>query len=357
MGRLVSGAGLDGAPMEIAHGKTQPPNGNATAQTLLNDVDTPKTNLLVTDFFAGMGGLSLGFVGEGFRVCGFDVDPAAVATYRHNVGVAEEWDARVAYPDIKPDIILGGPPCRPWSVVNVTRRGVAHRDFHLLHDFVEAIAGYRPSAFAIENVPAVRNDLEAEVAALRTQGYSVDGRMVRYADWGAPSRRRRYFVVGVRTGTAGGIWKTLESIKQSQRTVQDAIGHFRDLDRDGFADHEWGEFKTIDRYADKYESGAYGWCRLKWDEPAPSFGNVAKTYILHPDKDRVLSVREAMAILGFSDGFEFPPGIARTAKYRMAADAVSPPFSKALALAIGLHLQGKPDSSLVNEDSWQLATW
>lgn len=320
-----------------------------------NGPEPNEAGILVADFFSGMGGLSLGFLGDGFRLHGFDHDPAAVAAYRLNVAHAVAWDARSGYPELSPDIVLGGPPCRPWSVVNLTNRGAEHRDFHLVHDLVEAIGRYQPRAFAIENVPAVRSHLETEVAALRELGYSVEGRVVRYADWGAPSRRRRFFVLGVEKGSAATLWKVLENMKTQERTVEDAIGQFRSLARDAFADHEWGQFQTIDRYKEKYETGQYGWCRLKWDEPAPSFGNVSKTYILHPDEARVLSVREAIAVLGFPDSYVFPAGVARTSKYRMAADAVSPPFSKALALVLGRHLAGELEGADSTDATYQLA--
>lgn len=309
----------------------------------------PGTDLHVTlrapiavDFFSGMGGLSTGFAGAGFDVQGFDADSDAVATYELNVGRSTLWDARSGYPDIAPDVVLGGPPCRPWSAVNVTRRGEAHRDYHLVHDLIAAIAAYRPAVFAIENVPAVRNHLESEADALRDAGYSAIGRLVRYSEWGAPSSRRRYFILGSRIGSSLDLWQRIEDQKRDGATVRDAMSAFRDLPKNGFADHEWGEFKTIDRYRDKYATGQFGWYRLEWDKAAPSFGNVGKTYILHPDHQRVISVREAMAVLGFPPGYRFPPEVPRTSKYRMAADAVSPDFSNALGLAVMGHLQDGP---------------
>ena len=96
--------------------------------------------------------------------------------------------------------------------------------------------------------------------------------------------------------------------------------------------------RTIGKYDDKYSSGKFGWHQLRWDETAPSFGHVGKTYTLHPDgKDgdrRVVSPREVMALLGFPDAFRFPSTVPRTSKYRMVADAVSPIFGRALATAI-----------------------
>ena len=76
------------------------------------------------------------------------------------------------------------------------------------------------------------------------------------------------------------------------------------------------------------------------DEATPSFGNVQKTCTLHPlagDNGfplRVISVREAMAIMGFNNEFKFPEEITLTVKYQMIADVVSPVFSKKCANVI-----------------------
>jgi DNA (cytosine-5)-methyltransferase 1 len=108
------------------------------------------------------------------------------------------------------------------------------------------------------------------------------------------------------------------------------------LDRaDPEFDHDWPHFQTIDKYAHKYATGKYGWYRLDDDKPAPSFGTVMKTYTLRRGReglpDRAVSPREAIAILGFPSSYRFPAGVPRTAKYRMAADAVSPVFGEVVA--------------------------
>ena len=81
-----------------------------------------------------------------------------------------------------------------------------------------------------------------------------------------------------------------------------------------------------------YETGKFGWYILKWEEPAPSFGNVSKTYILHPNAfnggpKRVISVKEALLIMGFDNDFRFPERTGIKRGYQMVADAVSPVFA------------------------------
>ena len=107
-----------------------------------------------------------------------------------------------------------------------------------------------------------------------------------------------------------------------------------------FPDHEWPQLKTIEKYRENYETGKYGWHRLKYDECAPSFGNVMKTYILHPNAGennfpiRVLSVREVLEIMGFPDTYLFPPTMAMGMKYQMAADSVSPVVATRMATTL-----------------------
>jgi DNA (cytosine-5)-methyltransferase 1 len=118
--------------------------------------------------------------------------------------------------------------------------------------------------------------------------------------------------------------------------VKDAIWKLREKKRNEIPDHVWPELKTIDKYRHYYATGKYGWYILKWNEPAPSFGNVMKTYILHPDSfngqsTRVISVREALLVMGFDNSFRFPQDLGLGARYQMIVDAVSPVFSYAAA--------------------------
>lgn len=295
----------------------------------------------VTDAFCGMGGLSLGFRQAGFEASGFDYDKHAVSTYRMNVGPCDPVDVRTETPRILGDILVGGPPCRPWSRLNLRKSRREHPDRPLVGMFTALVMRYTPRVFVLENVPLLETDpIYTElVARAKRLSYDTTSRIIQYSDYGAGSTRMRLFLFASRTFKVARLLEGLDALKRPAQTVGSILAPYRECDYGQVADHEWPTLNTIDKYLDKYESGKYGWYRLDPNRPAPSFGNIQKTYTLHPDSHnglgpRVISVREAMAIHGFDDSFRFPDAVPMTAKYRMVADVVSPVFSQALAKAL-----------------------
>ena len=298
---------------------------------------------LVVDLFAGMGGLSLGFKQVGYRVHGYDAERHAVASYAANVGPARLMNLRTDLPEEEPAVLVGGPPCRPWSPINLQRRRSSHADYDLVDRFRQAVLAMRPCAFVLENVPFLRKDpqYQALIESLTDQ-YALTEDVYSYADWGAATRRRRLFAIGIEKGHEAdptAVGDALGRRRTAPQNVGDVIGGLSLERTDSDFDHDWPHFRTIEKYAQKYETGKYGWYRLDEDAPAPSFGNVMKTYTLRRGvgvtPDRAVSPREAIAILGFPSSYRFPATVPRTAKYRMAADAVSPVFGEAIAGVLG----------------------
>jgi len=297
----------------------------------------------VIDLFAGMGGLAIGFAQEKFEVKGFDINPVTCKIFQINsIGEAETVDLSRKIVSEKAEILIGGPPCRPWSSINVTRRGCEHPDYGLIDVFFIHVLEIKPTVFIMENVPPLLKDEKFKwwIEILKYAGYSVDSKKIVYSDFGAPTSRKRLFVAGFNNGySAKDFFDRLEEYKTDPKTVMDAIQPFISLKKHEFPDHEWPELKTIKKYEKYYKTGKYGWYRLDPHKPSPSFGNIMKTYILHPFAGngvhpRVISVREAMSIMGFDADFRFPEKVGMSIKYQMVADAVSPVFSRVCAKVI-----------------------
>lgn len=287
--------------------------------------------------------MSYGFAEAGFEVTGVDIAEDAGIAYREFTGGSfvradlSEYD-----PDCNFDVVVGSPPCRPWSPLNVSKRGDRHSDYLFPLRFAEIVARLKPKAFVLENVPAMAGDRETAetLGLLGSAGYKLArGTVYRYSDFGAATSRKRFVAAGFRNWEAAiAFEEEMKSAMSPGLTVGDAAMKYRYMEKGGEPDHVWPEFRTIMKYRQKYMEGKYGWRKLEWALPAPSFGNVMKTYTLHPDSDlatgsnlRVISVLEAARIMGIDHGFMFPEGIPVGRRYQMIADSVSPVFSAKLA--------------------------
>ena len=302
---------------------------------------------LPLDLFSGIGGFSSGFSKNGFDVIGADESERAGLVYQ--IFASPSFiRADLGKEMIKGnfDVIIGGPPCKPWSPVNLSRRSAIHRDYHLVERFMDHVAKNKPKVFIMENVPTLRSDgvFGSQLARIAEKGYSVYTTFVKYSDYGASTSRRRLIAVGLLNGNAEYFMQDLKKFSKPPKLLRNTIKKFRYNERGIPRDHVWPNLKTISKYAEKYATGKYGWKILDWDSPAPSFGNVMKTYILPPDSDplspeaRVISVLEVSRIMGFNHGFVFPDGMYIGERYQMLVDAVSPIFSDVLAKLTLSHL-------------------
>jgi DNA (cytosine-5)-methyltransferase 1 len=293
------------------------------------------------DLFCGAGGFAQGFKHAQFDVTGVDLCEAAGRTFElNNFGLFKKADIKNELIKGQFDVIIGGPPCRPWSAVNTSRRGTNHPDFVLLSRFFEHIAINKPKVFLLENVPLLRGEpsLKQHIEKLQGPefGYSIMAKVVKYSDYGATTNRKRFIIFGSKITKAEEFFNRLEKFQSKSKSVKSAIWELRDKERNEIKEHIWPNLKTIDKYAEKYKTGRFGWYVLDWEKSAPSFGNIMKTYILHPDAvnggtKRVLSVKEAALIMGFGNDFIFPEDVGIGLKYQMIVDSVSPVFSEIVA--------------------------
>ena len=146
----------------------------------INTVLVPKANLTfkVLDLFAGCGGLSLGFEAAGFQTVGYEMGAKATETYNKNLKghcFAQKLELDTNYEDDY-DIVIGGPPCQPFSVGGHQKGIDDERNGFPV--FIKAIEQLRPRIFLFENVRGMLYSnkwyLDEITTELRKMGYKVE---------------------------------------------------------------------------------------------------------------------------------------------------------------------------------------
>lgn len=337
------------------------------------------------DLFSGAGGMTLGFVddrfGGGFDgVFGIDNDPAAVATYRANFGehghcgdIEELLNSGAEIPQT--DVVIGGPPCQGFSLLNKKRVGDERRA--LWQPYMDVVEQSGARVFVIENVPGLLGSPEYDGIVERAValGFDVKSSRLIAADYGAPQVRRRAVIIGWRAGADAELsFPPLRTHKSPAedgnlpdwRTVRDVIG---DLPHPvgteireglGHLNLHFGRNPTplsVERYKHvplggnrfdlqknaphltpqcwirKKSGGTDLFGRLWWDRPSitirTEFFKPEKGRYLHPDQDRPITHREAARLMGFPDDFEFSGSKIEIA--RQIGNAVPPHMAGAIA--------------------------
>jgi DNA (cytosine-5)-methyltransferase 1 len=162
----------------------------------------------VLDLYCGMGGLSLGaaLALEDSEIYGVDIDGHAIETYNLNLSRfgcwAERADLLAWELDGEYDIVVGGPPCQPFSLANTKKVGDSHPLYPTFHRYFDLVRAIRPAAFVFENVRGLltrrfRHLLDAQLRGLSDR-YRIRHAILNAAYYGVPQKRERLIVVGVR---------------------------------------------------------------------------------------------------------------------------------------------------------------
>ena len=286
------------------------------------------------DLFAGCGGLALGFEAQGFRTVGYEMKPAAAATYAANLsGDCHETFLEVGHPyERAADVIMGGPPCQPFSKFGHQRGRKDRRDG--FPAFLDAVDRVRPQIVLIENVPGIlyrnRDYLRSVVNELEGFGYSVAAKTLNAVHYGTPQNRERVIIVASMVG-----WQWPAPLSMPPATVGVALG---DLARREGPERLYLT-PAMDAYVAEYERRSQ--CAaprdLRLDRPARTVTcrnlGAATSDMLRlrmPDgRRRRLAVREGARLQGFPDWFEFAGS--EYEQYEQIGNAVPPPLGLALA--------------------------
>lgn len=253
------------------------------------------------------------------------------------------------------DVLIATPPCQGMSVANHKKSDTEIIRNSLVVESIKLIRELKPKIFIFENVPAfmktICTDLDmhdkpiAEAIQINLGAeYSYASRIINFKDYGACSSRSRTVVIGVRVDLADDISPyELFPNRKEERTLREVIGGMRSLKVMGeispddiyhsfrsYPEHmrSWisnlreGEsafdnsdpirrpHQIIDgvivpnqrKNGDKYR-------RQFWDKTGPCVhtrnDQLASQNTVHPQDDRVFSIRELMMMMTIPSSFRW----------------------------------------------------
>jgi DNA (cytosine-5)-methyltransferase 1 len=338
----------------------------------------------VVSLFSGSGGLDLGFEAAGFEiVLSSDLMPEACETLRQNrpshlvVGppnhsgdVTELQSTEIlkmtGLRKGQIDVIVGGPPCQPFSTAAAQRFLKGDKKFkrvgfqsedkgQLVFRYVQLILELRPKCFLIENVPGILtidqgSGMSKVYEILEEAGYTISTpKVIDAADYGVPQFRKRAFVIGTITKKKF-IFPEPTHAKSESLFQKEHVGCATVL-----ADISSSLLNNITREhseasLERYRTLLFGQREMlgrvdRLDPVRPS-----KTVIaggtngggrshLHPYQARTLTVRECARLQTYPDDYIFHGSIAR--QFTLVGNSVPPLIAEILARCIGKQYFGK----------------
>ena len=213
-------------------------------------------------------------------------------------------------------------------------------------------------------------------------GYAINSGVLCAADFGAPQKRNRFVVLGIKKSISNVVFLPPRKIKDGHyKTVHDAIFDLEDVtpvynlaeDKEGIplepkdqlssvaqqlrdsnilknhiitkttdvamkrfkALHQGENFHSLNdslkttTYTDVKRTQNTIYLRLDYNEPSGTVLNVRKSMWIHPTLDRAISVREAARLQTFPDSFVFCGS--KDKQYQQVGNAVPPIMAKAIA--------------------------
>ena len=261
----------------------------------------------------------------------------------------------------------------------------------LFREYLRIVAGLKPKWVVMENVTGITSAGKGEavgsiIGGLRELGYEVETRILRAEEYGVPQERRRIFFLGNRLGIPV-LWPQPShgwNLKPFV-TVWDAIGDLPPLrngevpaHRQRYRTEPQSEFQAsmrenstcitnheaprlspinVKRMTYIQEGGSWrdvpvellpaGMRRARRCDHTKRYGRLRKAGLsstiltkcdihwgayIHPEQDRVLSVREAARLQSFPDWFGFTGS--RTSQYVQVGNAVPPLLARNLGDAL-----------------------
>jgi DNA (cytosine-5)-methyltransferase 1 len=251
-------------------GNAVPPLLARAISELLKPVLKNKTFI---DLFAGAGGMSEGFISEGYELLAAnEIEASFFKTFQEN---HKEFDVNgnfvlgdITKPEVQGQlysaipqqssvgVVVGGPPCQGFS--HAGWRDPNDKRNQLFKEFVKVVEKLKPEFFVMENVPGILTMRKGEamkeiIETFKAIGYNVNAPLkLKAEEFGVPQKRRRVLIIGsvkkIEVGAPKVLFsENLDSLP-SPITVKEAIGSLPKLQTGEGQEISELEYKAVSNY-------------------------------------------------------------------------------------------------------------
>ena len=319
--------------------------------------------LTCASFFAGVGGIDLGFESQGFRtIYANEFDTKARETFSLNFPHVQldGRDIREVSASKVPtvDVIVGGFPCQSFSIEGY-RQGFCDEKGRgtLFFELARIIEEKQPQAIFLENVKNLvnhdkGNTFKVILTTLEELGYFVTYQVMNAAEYGnIPQGRERIYIVGFKDKGAFERFTFPQKLDLTT-SVFDVID-FKNLVEEQYYYREDKHYYPLLRdnivsVGSIYEYRRGNTIRENKSGVEPTLlasmgtgGNNVPMILTEDGEIRKLTPRECFNIQGFTSSYKFPENMANSHLYKQAGNSVAVPVVSRIAKQIKLALESE----------------
>ena len=241
----------------------------------------------------------------------------------------------------KVDLFVGGSPCQSFSIVG-EQKGLNDERGNLFFDFLRLVKTIQPKVFIYENVRGLYTHDNKRTWSIiadrfnKLQGYQISHKIINSLDFGIPQNRSRVFVVGVQSKNKYNFPISFPLQFKMQDFLEETCkyGSFRYNKVDGsiVIEKQPGEVDDINVLSPAVKKYVLAWGtkgfyqKPEIDLPLLStMGNKHRAgidnYITVDENNiRMLTPREALRLMGFTDDFKIV--VSRAQIYKQAGNSI-----------------------------------
>ena len=295
-------------------------------------------------FFAGVGGIDIGFEKAGFEVVfANEIDKYAAETFKANfpnvnlkVGDIQQLDEKSEIPDF--DIMLAGFPCQAFSIAGY-RQGFDDEKGrgNLFFDLLRIIDEKSPNVIFLENVKNLFTHDERKTYArieqeLIGRGYDVTPMVLNAAEYGnVPQARERIYIVCFKDKEQADKFHMLKPLKL-ETTLKDVIDFDTKQDDKFYYTNKCKFYDQLVEDVTKSDT-CYQWRRKYVRENKSNLcptltanmgtgGHNVPIIRTHSGDIRKLTPRECFNLQGYPSNYILPTNQSNASLYKQAGNSV-----------------------------------